>query len=342
ADTDNLDAYQAYLKARELFIARSNLKESVRLFEHAVELDPKFARAWEGLAAAYAVIEGWGIRDRDYSALVEPAARRALALDSSLSMAWASLSLLEMRNRPVDWAKALDLADRAVKADSNNATALLWRSTSWINLGYFDKALADQQRCLDVDPAYLNCTRWMAQSLVSMGNEQAALNAFEDGVARGFNNNRAAAFVPVLVKRGDLLAARLLMASMKVPPNLAELLIASLQAPGPVPPNAKSLIDRVIADPDSEFTSQVGESLAYIWLGDFDRAGALDDPLNDNVDAWMPGQPGWRNSAGFKRKLNGLGVPAYWRKYGFPARCRAVGSSDFTCDQPGAGRTVKP
>lgn len=45
ADTSNLDAYQAYLKGRELFRARSNLQESMHLFEHAVALDPKFARA---------------------------------------------------------------------------------------------------------------------------------------------------------------------------------------------------------------------------------------------------------------------------------------------------------
>lgn len=247
-----------------------------------------------------------------------------------------------MRNRPVDWDKALDFANRAVKADPNNATALLWRSVAWIYLGYFDKAMADQKRCLAVDPAYLNCTRWLAQSLVSMGNEQAALQAFEDGVTHGFINNRAAALVPVLVKRGDLLSARLLMGSMKVPPELAELLIVSFQAPGRVPPNATAVMDRVSADPDSEFTSQVGQSLAYMWLGDFDQAGAIDDPLNDNVDAWMTGQPDWRNSAGFKRKLDGLGVPVYWRKHGFPPQCRAVGSNDFTCDQPGARGAVKP
>jgi hypothetical protein len=41
ADTDNLDAYEAYLKARQLFLARSELPESVRLFEQAVALDPE-------------------------------------------------------------------------------------------------------------------------------------------------------------------------------------------------------------------------------------------------------------------------------------------------------------
>ena len=51
ADTENVEAYQLYLKARELFIARRNLPESIRLFERVTQLDPNFARGWEGLAA---------------------------------------------------------------------------------------------------------------------------------------------------------------------------------------------------------------------------------------------------------------------------------------------------
>jgi adenylate cyclase len=60
ADTESVEAYDLYLKARELFLARKDLKESIELFEKAVELDPKFARGWEGLAAVCAVAEGLG------------------------------------------------------------------------------------------------------------------------------------------------------------------------------------------------------------------------------------------------------------------------------------------
>ena len=67
ADTDNMQAYELYLKARELFIARRELPESVRLFERAVAMDPDFARGWEGLAAVSSVIYSWGFHDRDYS-----------------------------------------------------------------------------------------------------------------------------------------------------------------------------------------------------------------------------------------------------------------------------------
>jgi len=77
ADTTNLKAYDRYLKARELFIGRSDLPESIRLFEEVVEMDPAFARGWEGLAAVTSVAPSWGIRDRDYAAMAIKAANRA-------------------------------------------------------------------------------------------------------------------------------------------------------------------------------------------------------------------------------------------------------------------------
>ena len=335
ADTDNLPAYELYLKARALFNARVDLKECIQLYERVVEMDPNFARGWEDLAAVYSIAQGWGIRDRNYTALVEPVARRALELDSTLSMPWAALSMVEGRARPVDWQKALDLSDRAVAANPKNTTALLWRSIHWDYLGFFDKALADQRRCLELDPAYQNCLRWLSQSLVSQGDEEEAMAAFELGVSQSFIYNRAAAFVPILVKRGNLLASRLLLRTMGTPPELAETIIQALQEPGRAYPEAHAILERLAADADSPFNSQIGKSLVYMWLGEFDLAGAFEDPMNDSIDAWMPGPPGWRNSAGFKQKLKTLGVVDYWRKHGFPPQCHAVGETDFTCDVAG-------
>lgn len=51
ADTTNMQAYDKYLKARELFIARRDLKESMRLFEEVVENGPEL-RSWLGRAGS--------------------------------------------------------------------------------------------------------------------------------------------------------------------------------------------------------------------------------------------------------------------------------------------------
>ena len=61
--SENFDANEMYFIARELFIKRDQLPESIRLFQKAVELDPNFARAWAGLAAVDAVLEAYVFGD---------------------------------------------------------------------------------------------------------------------------------------------------------------------------------------------------------------------------------------------------------------------------------------
>jgi hypothetical protein len=46
---------------------------------------------------------------------------------------------------------------KAIAADPRNASAILWRSISWIELGFFDRAIADLDLCLKLEPGYHNC-----------------------------------------------------------------------------------------------------------------------------------------------------------------------------------------
>jgi TolB-like protein len=334
ADTQNLTAYELYLKARELFIARSNLAQSVQLFERVVELDPDFARGWEGLAAVAAVAEGWGIRDRDYTALSKLAAERALALDPGLSMPWAALSMQRQRSWPVDWDKALELVDKAIAADPKNATAYLWRSVSWMQLGYFDKAAADQQACLALDPAYRNCTRWLAATRMHAGKTAEAIELFNSGLPGGFVTNRSASFVPYLARRGDRTAALLLLNQMQVPPALAMPVVDAIANGGVTPEQAKGLVERHAGDPELPFAQAVGIAYLYLWLGDFDQVPLRIDPASDESVIWDWAVPGWFNSPGHKQAVKQKGILAYWQRNGFPPQCRAVGSDDFYCDVP--------
>jgi adenylate cyclase len=337
ADTENMQAYELYLKARELFIARSDLKESVRLYEQVVKMDPNFARGWEGLAAVYSVVESWGINDRDYNSLVKPAAERALQLDPSLSMPWAALSMAEQNKQVSDWATALELSNKAIQADPKNATAYLWRSIIWLNLGFFDKAIADQDSCHRFDPAYKNCIRWKAQSLIYTGDENKALALFEQGVAAGFVTNRANSFVPAMVRNGDTLAARLILKDINVSAEFSTILIAALSKPAASKIDATALLAKFGAQNTKSSGIDLSPRIVYLWLGDFDAVGehASDtESTNDEILSWEPARPGWRNSAGFKQVLRKSGVFDYWQKHGYPPQCHAVGNDDFTCDAP--------
>ena len=337
ADTDNMQAYELYLKARELFIARRELPESVRLFERAVEMDPEFARGWEGLAAVSSVIQSWGFNDRDYTVLARTSAERALKLDSSLSMPWAVLSQVQKHKWPVDYDKVQQLLGKAIAADPRNATALLWRSISWIELGFFDRAVADQDLCLKLEPGYNNCRSHKMLALVARGDEAAAIAEFNRTVANGAFASRAENLLPTLVQRGHDTAALLVMDSQQFPPALRPILLEVMRNPAAKHPAAADVVKQHLSDPDSPALKNIGLTHFYLWFGDYDRVADVDDSLQATIIAWDRYPASFRNSPQMKRRLVNEGVVTYWRKHGFPPQCRPVGASDFTCDAVDAG-----
>ena len=332
ADTENLEAYELYLKARELFIARRELPECIRLFEQVTQMDPGFARGWEGLAAVYAIANSWGIDDRDYAALAKTAAERALQLDPALSMPWAALATAEQQVWPVNWSRSLQLLDRAIAADAHNSTAFLWRGIAWVDLGHFERAIADFEHCLVLDPKYQNCTRWKAIGLLYLGKTELAMRLFEQGVAAGFIKNRAETFVAPLVRRGDRVGAMLVLRELRASPAMIVKVLEAIERPTPVSAADLSLLEHDVLSVARPGDQTVTLARTYLWLGQYDRIPASRGVTAFSTTQWEPGFPRFRDSGAFKQMLHDMGIPAYWREHGFPPQCRAVGAKDFTCD----------
>jgi adenylate cyclase len=328
ADTENLDAYQLYLKARELFITRTALDESVRLSEQVVALDPEFARGWEILAASSAIIIDWqdsypGIDTDQLFARALEAAERALALEPTLALPWAVRALLLNYKLPIRFADSLALFDKALSADPAQASVYLWRAIVWINLGFLERAMHDVDACLGIDPAYGNCLRWKALTAALMGDDALALALYERGIATGFVTNRADTLIERLVARGDRLAAILLMAQLEMPPELQQAIIAAIEQGAP-PAQVADLLARY---------PRFDTPTWHLALRDYERAAAWQGRITTLVSYWDPVHTGFRNSPAFRRILEYLGVPAYWREHGYPPQCRPVGANDYECEQ---------
>ena len=328
ADTDNLDAYQRYLKARELFLARHKLDESVRLFEEVVAMDPEFARGWEGLAAASGVIIDWKgvypeIDEKALAARALEASRRALELDPTLAMPWAVRALLMNYKMPIPFAESLALFERALVADPAQASVYLWRAITWINLGFLERGLADLDACLAIDPAYGNCVRWKALAMAYLGDDATAFTLFERGVADGFVGNRAETFIERLVARGDRLAALLLMRDIRLPAELQRAVIAAI-VQGKPPAQLDELLARY---PDND------NPTVHFMLRAYDRAAAWEGRITTLVAFWDPVHAGFRDTPAYRRLLENLGVPDYWRVHGYPPQCRPMGADGYECAQ---------
>jgi TolB-like protein/DNA-binding winged helix-turn-helix (wHTH) protein len=153
--TENGDAYQAYLRGRLFFDKRNQegYDKATAEFQWAIELDPKYALAYSGLADVYA-LEANGTHGSKRDALYEKArttAMRALELDETLAEAHTSLGWVR-RVHDWDWDGAEREFKRAIELNPNYANARQWYSFLLITLGRADEALNEMQAARQIDP----------------------------------------------------------------------------------------------------------------------------------------------------------------------------------------------
>ncbi len=152
--TDDAEAYDLYLRGRYVFARRSGpeLQKAIAYFSRAVERDPSYALALSGLADAYEVAASGRVLDPE---VVFPRARaaalKALALDSSIAEAHASLG--RVLADEWDLAGAEHAFRRAISLNPGYALAHSWYA-AWLlsPLGRFDEAVREARLGVELDP----------------------------------------------------------------------------------------------------------------------------------------------------------------------------------------------
>lgn len=331
ADTASVDVYDLYLRGHALFLARShqNLSEAARLLKTAVAKDPKFARAWESLAAVLVISQFWGLREEtDYDQAALEAADHALALDPGLSLAHAVRGRVQVNRISLgqagSWDQSMADLSEAIERDPQNATAFLWRGADNMNLGYLARAREDLQHCLSVDPAYGSCRRNLALLELYEGHADQALRLYEAGLAQDYVNVDVY-FAPTLAARGDRIGALgALLQQYRTQPQLLQAMFGALTDPAFSAADretALALADKVRDDPEA--------ALGALWiLKGYDRMAGL---ATDSRVFWLRSEPDWLRSPARKRMIVQWKIPEYWRAHGFPPQCKPVGAADFDC-----------
>lgn len=331
ASTGDLDAYELYLEANQLFIERRDLERAVTLLEQAVSLDPEFAHAWASLAAISSVAPSWNYRERDYFALALDAANRAIDLNPDLAMPYAVVGNLRANYGPdPQWEYALEQTEKALALDPKEATIVSWRAMLLMVLGYFDQAEQDFLRCLEIDPAYENCSSHLALTLLFKGDIDSALALHADNIRRGDMGN-SYPFLFVYHARGDDLSVAIAIASWNDAVGLqpaTEFEYRALTDPHFDYEEIQQQIEAIYA---SGGTSWLGWSLwngdYWFWYREYDKVIDFAFPY-----FWFPYPREYRESPERKRLMRDLFLPDYWREHGFPPHCRPVGDDDFECD----------
>lgn len=219
--TKNVEAHEAYLQGR-FFLNRHSEKETDQAraaFERAVQLDPKFALAWAGIAQTHVWdcnysgeggLKGFNAhltaaRDAVEKALaIEPALPEALlpratietnfdynwkgaaeTLRKALTLAPQDPALLteagNLASARGELAQGLDFIRRAVALDPVNAQARAFLANTLATVGKQEEAIAEYTRVIELNPSAPNTHAAIGLSYLSEDKfEEAAVAAQED------------------------------------------------------------------------------------------------------------------------------------------------------------------
>lgn len=155
--TDNLEAYDYYMRAEQEGLAYSDVntyRRTLSYYQKAIDLDPNFADAHAGIARV--AVDVWR---NDYNFLWSAAVARkiaydaagqALKLDPNNARAHTVLALLQLVDgREVE---ARESVDRAVEAQPNSAEAFGNLALILAHTGNHDQAIVEMEKALRLDP----------------------------------------------------------------------------------------------------------------------------------------------------------------------------------------------
>ena len=210
----NTEGYDLYLQGLYFSnkASEEDLRRALNFFQRAVEKDPKFARAWTGIAKIWYFLADVYVKPLDAYPASKEAALKAIALDEKDAEAHCYLSEAK---RVLDWDLAGADAElkRALQLDPNSAPAHLFSGlhplfrgdlkeglrlvleakkldpvspiTSYVVTAAYlandriDDAVTEGQRTLQLDPNYFYLDSVLASAYREKGNFPEAIALYE-------------------------------------------------------------------------------------------------------------------------------------------------------------------
>jgi tetratricopeptide (TPR) repeat protein len=174
--TTNDKAWQAYQRARFGDNAgRVQIETGIRYYGQAVELDPKFARAWGGLATAHMALTWFAEHPpSETMAQARRYAEQARQLDPSLSSPWRVLGFV---SHYLDWnqQEAEKNFRRAIELSPRDAAAQSWYGDFLVDMRRFDEARESYKRSQDASPRWLEPAIFAANTYTFTGQPMLAI-----------------------------------------------------------------------------------------------------------------------------------------------------------------------
>jgi len=338
--TADMEAFKLYLKGRDLLNNRIELRTqglygALDYFNKAIAQDPKFARAHAGVATVNWLLTSYddSLDKEVYFENSEASAKFALEIDpDSIEALSALASVYSLRG---DLDQAAEYFDRIRAISSSDSNIVFWEAMLHIRLGYFEELISSLSSEYQRDPLNEHIAWVLADAYIFSGNPAKAVGILE-GLQHFSHRDYYLALAAIYT--GAYATARELLRNVRMrsgilPAVYADLLIDALEDPARIE-NVAQLI--VTATENGELDKLVSFEL-LLMLGS-PRAFDLGiDPVNDIKNAqihaqiWNNWAVAFRQDPRFKEWIRKLGYVDFWRKNGWPDRCRPTGLEDFEC-----------
>jgi len=155
--TGKSDAYTSYLRGRHFLNTRSEegLKRAIECFQQALTSDPRYAKAYAGLADSHAVMALLEfLPPREAFPEARETALKALEIEGGLAEAHTSLGAV-LFQYDWDWPEAEREYRRALELNPNYPQAHQYYADYLKAMGRFPEALEEMNRAHDLDPLSL-------------------------------------------------------------------------------------------------------------------------------------------------------------------------------------------
>jgi len=315
------EAYESYLKGRYFWNKRTadGLKVALAYFKQAIEEDPKYARAYSGLADTYALLGDWQyavMTPKEAFPEAKAAAIKALELDSTLGEAHNSLAFVL---DGFDW--DLDAGGkefrRAIELNPGYATAHHWYAWHLSLLGRFDDAIAEMRKAESLDPLSLIINADLAELL-------GLAHSYDDSIRQSLktiemdpnfalaHNQLAQAYLQKHMYDEAVAelqkAVKLSGNSPTCIANLARAYVASGKRA-----EAVTLLNTLIKRSTTGYSNASEIAMIYASLGDTDQAmNWLDKSFEDRFNPGVLLRPGFdplRSDPRFQNLVHRVGLP---------------------------------
>jgi TolB-like protein/DNA-binding winged helix-turn-helix (wHTH) protein/Flp pilus assembly protein TadD len=340
ATTGDIEALTLYLKGRELLNARMHLRteglrQALDYFQKAVEQDSGFAKAHAGAASVYWLLTSYddSLNKEDYFELSETSANFALEFNPVSTDALGSLASIHAARGDIK--QAAVLFERIRTIGSNDSNIAHWEAMLLIRLGYFDELIDPLTEVYRLDPFNEHIAWSLAAALNFSGRPAEAASILQD--LKHFTYRQYVLGLTAINQKNYSQAREFLrdtrMRSGVLPAIYADWLIDALENPALSEEVAQKFISAVKQGDLAPCVSF--ESL--LILGSPHAFDLKIDPLNDltriqiHAQIWNNWGVAIRQDPRFKDWVEKLGYAGFWRKNGWPDRCRPTGPDDFEC-----------